>query len=132
MSCRNLRYKLDELRRCGCRRCEEEYYHMRDGYERNFRVSAYDYQRAVVMPSITAHMFSAATPKELKMEEPKNIAIKILVDKLKAEQGNLSSNATMLKSHEDNAKIWREKKSKNQKAIKELAAALKKLVHKDA
>lgn len=66
------------------------------------------------------------------MEEPKNIAIKILVDKLKAEQGNLSSNATMLKSHEDNAKIWREKKTKNQKAIKELASALKKLGHKEA
>lgn len=66
------------------------------------------------------------------MEEPKNIAIKILVDKLKSEQSSLATNETSLKVHETNAKSYREVKNKNQHAIKELASALKKLGHKEA
>lgn len=132
MSCRNIHYKLDELRRCGCRRCEEEYYYMRDGYERNFRISAFDYQRVAGMLATAAPMLLAETSKETKMEEPKNIAIKILVEKLKSEQSSLASTETQLKLYEAYVKTHREIKNKNLHAIKELAAALKKLGHKDA
>jgi uncharacterized protein YlxW (UPF0749 family) len=78
------------------------------------------------MPAV----LSAEVPKETKMEEPKNIAIKLLVEKLKSEQSNLASNESMLKSYETNAKSYRQKKSGNLCSIKELAAALKKLGHK--
>lgn len=132
LSCRNYNEKWnDELRRCGCRRCEEEYYNMRHWYERNYR-NAYNYQSTLDMPAIAAPMLSVAIPKEPKMEEPKNIAIKILVEKLKAEQSSLAANEGQLKIYEGYAKTYRENKGKNQKAIKELAAALKKLGHKDA
>lgn len=73
----------------------------------------------------------AITPKEPKMEEPKNIAIKILVEKLKTEQSSLASNESQLKLYERYTKTYRDNKSKNQRAIKELAAALKKLGHKE-
>ena len=65
------------------------------------------------------------------MEEPKNIAIKLLVDKLKMEQSALASNESSLKTYETSAKQYREKKNKNLRDIKELAAALKKLGHKE-
>lgn len=65
------------------------------------------------------------------MEEPKNIAVKILVDKLKSEQSTLASVTSSLKMYETNAKNCRESKNKNLKAIKELGAALKKLGHKE-
>lgn len=126
--CRNFDEELNSLRRCGCPHCEEKYYHLR----RNYRAINYDYPRAMIMPSIAAPMLFAETSKEPKMEEPKNIAIKILVEKLKAEQGCLSSNETSLKSYEELAKRYREAKNKNQRAIKELASALKKLGHKDS
>lgn len=79
-----------------------------------------------------APVLVAEIPKESKMEEPKNIAIKILVDKLKAEQICLASTEASLKSYEDSAKRYQESKNKNLHAIKELAAALKKLGHKDS
>ena len=65
------------------------------------------------------------------MEEPKNIAVKILVDKLKGEQKSLASNETILKSYEASAKTCRMAKAKNLKDIKELVTALKKLGHKE-
>lgn len=124
--CRNLDETLSNLRRCGCRRCEEEYYHRRDGR------AIYDYSPSrIPLPSIAAPMLSSEPQKETKMEEPKNIAIKILVEKLKSEQGSLASNEISLKSYEESAKRYRDGKSKNQHAIKELAAALKRLGHKD-
>lgn len=66
------------------------------------------------------------------MEEPKNIAIKILVEKLKSEQTCLASNESSLKTYENSVKNYREAKGKNRRAIKDLAAALRKLGHKDA
>lgn len=129
MYCRNISYKLDELRRCGCRHCEEKYYHMRDGYERTYRSRDYYLPPTAMMQPA---LLTTITPKEPKMEEPKNIAIKILVDKLKTEQSSLASTETQLKLYETYVKTHRDHKNKNLRAIKELAAALKKLGHKDA
>lgn len=135
MSCRNIEEKLHELHRCGCRRCEEEYYHLRDRlYDRDrYRVTPY------IIPSELSYRPNAVlkiaidylAAKEPKMEEPKNIAVRLLVDKLKSEQGVLASNSTSLASYEKHVKTYREAKNKNLRAIKELATALKKLGHKN-
>lgn len=127
--CRNDDERLNSLRRCGCRRCEEEYYNMRSNYERY--VPSYSNKNYYLPIATTSAVLPAKISKESKMEEPKNIAIKILVDKLKTEQGNLASNEAQLKIYEGHAKTYRENKNKNQKDIKELAAALKKLGHKN-
>jgi hypothetical protein len=127
--CRNYYEKLDILRRCGCSRCEAEFYHLRNGDEKDYRTLSYEYSPPRMIASA---ILSTKVPKEPQMDEPKNIAIKILVDKLKAEQSSLASNTSTLKTYEDSAKTYHKKKSQNQHAIKDLAAALKKLGHKDA
>ncbi len=133
MNCRNLDERLYQLQRCGCRRCEQEYYRERGDYWR-LRDCDYGNRQMVTyassVPSIASILSYPPKPPETKMEEPKNIAIKLLVDKLKSEQGSLASNVSSLKTYEDSAKRYREAKGKNLKAIKELATALKKLGHK--
>jgi hypothetical protein len=129
--CRNTEQKMYELQRCGCRQCEREYYNLRDNMMRG------DYERQMryatgIPQSLLVPIINTILPKEIKMEEPKNIAVKLLVDKLKSEQSSLASNESNLKSYEASAKQYREKKNTNLKAIKELATALKKLGHKEA
>lgn len=133
MSCRNYAERMDSLRRCGCRRCEAEYYDLRDrddqGYYR--RANLRDYRPTYLQGPNPPSIIIQPIPKEPKMEEPKNVAIKILVDRLKSEQSSLASTETQLKLYETYVKTHRESKNKNQRAIKELATALKKLGHKD-
>lgn len=138
MRCRNDRefeYRMRELKNCGCNRCRDEYYRLKHDYHRER-----DYSRNYyVNPSI------AITQKvELKMtetkpvEEPKNVAVKTLVDKLKVEQAALGSAKTTIDSYKAQiktfsgyVKTYNDKKIGAEKNIRELSVALKKLGHKD-
>lgn len=135
MSCRSIQYKMDDLRRCGCGRCRDEYYRLeRDMYDRRYyeppRITGMDYGSAVA--KVTAQLTSKVEIKMEKVEEPKNIAVKILVDKLKAEQSTLTSAKSSLETYKTYIKTYSDNKTKAEKNIKELSGALKKLGHKEA
>lgn len=121
---------LHDGSRCGCKSCQielgklEQKLDARNGYINSINnppISNY-YAKAIGVDYSKKEM--------LKVEEPKNIAVKILVDKLNAEQISLDRNLAQLNIHENTVKTFRETTVKNLKNIKELAAALKKLGYK--
>lgn len=78
--------------------------------------------------------------KEAKpvINEPKNYAVKLLVDQLKAQQSNLTAKKTnidiqkqLIKNANDLIKTYNEGKLEIESKIKELSVALKKLGHKE-
>jgi len=81
--------------------------------------------------SSPAQLTSKVEIKMEKVEEPKNIAVKILVDKLKAEQSALTSAKSSLETYKNYVKTYSDNKTKAEKNIKELSGALKKLGHKE-
>ncbi len=132
MGCYNMSRRLDELRRCGCRACEEEYYEMRRREERRYYDAPPKFLTAGFIETRNPILATAVDyKKETKVEEPKNIAVKMLVDKLKVEQSALKGHQEVLTNYAKTVKEYNTKKLAAQKNIKELAAALKKLGHKE-
>lgn len=133
MSCRNTEYKMRELRNCGCGQCYDEYRRLEDRYYRRERMNYYEplrIEQQFIHP-VTVKT-TAGLIKMEKVEEPKNIAVKILVDKLKVEQSTLTSAKSSLETYKGYVKTYTDNKTKAEKNIKELSRALKKLGHKDA
>jgi len=136
MGCRNIQEKLYELKRCGCNDCYREY----DNIMRNRERSRYydiDPPRFAAIPSgyqaVPNKLLATAVDfvKEKPVEDIKNVAVKLLVDKLKVEQKALSGHQEVLANYAKTIKEYNTKKLAAQKNIKELAAALKKLGHKE-
>ena len=134
--CRAVERKLDDLQRCGCNRCYEEYRRLERDYYRQ-RDYSRDYYIATQVASIAK--------VELKMtetnpvEEPKNYAHKLLVDQLKAQQSaltsknaNIDADKNTIKSYHGYLRTKKAEKLAIETKIKELSVALKKLGHKDA
>lgn len=137
MGCYANSRRMDELRRCGCSRCREEYYQLeRDNYyqSRNYyRPHIDDYK----MPLIYTEP-KEETKVETKIEEPKNYAVKKLVDELKQQQNSLTSTKAaidsskgMRKTYDEEIKKKNKTKSEIETKIKELSVALRKLGHKE-
>lgn len=140
MGCRNFSDRMRELQRCGCPRCRDEfedeygrgrYYY--DDYNRPSRALTY-----AAAPYITSDFGTKEIKVEPKIEEPKNYAVKLLVDQLKAQQGGLASknaaitnDKAMIKTYQASLKVKNDEKLGIENKIKELAGALKKLGHKE-
>lgn len=125
--------EMHELKRCGCNQCREKYYHFERDY---YRYRDY-YTPIVVMPTMIGTDQAKETKME-KIEEPKNYAVKLLVDQLKAQQTSLTSKKTAIeqdkaeiKRHQGNLKTKNTEKLAIENKIKELSVALKKLGHKE-
>lgn len=133
MSCYNTERRLDELRRCGCPQCHREYDQIlysrrRDYYDRP--IPRYD-------PSITSigrEMIlgiDMVKPSNVEIIEPKDLAIKLIFDRFKAEQVKLNSAEGSIKATKATLSNYNKSKSEAQKNLKELGAALKKLGYKE-
>ncbi len=137
MSCYHREREMEELRRCGCNECREKYYHMERDYYRDRSRRDYYQMPSVLTPRITAVDYT----KEIKVtpiEEPKNYAVKLLVDQLKAQQINLDGKKSAIDSQKNQIKIIQTAMKNNnteklgiENKIKELSVALKKLGHKE-
>lgn len=126
--------RMEELKRCGCTQCRDEYYRLeRQNYYDDYRLAK---------PIMMAVDWAGNEPKKetLKMtiEEPKNYAVKLLVDQLKAQQTGLASkkvaienDKAYIKSYQAAMKIKNTEKLAIETKIKELSTALKKLGHKE-
>lgn len=134
MHCRNSEDKMRELRRCGCNQCLDEYRRLEYRYyrERDY----YSMPRASAGPIMIAT--KEVTPVETKIEEPKNYAVKKLVDELKSQQNSLTSkkagidsDKNMIKTYQGMLKTKNSEKLAIENKIKELSVALKKLGHKE-
>lgn len=141
MSCYNDKLRLDQLRRCGCGKCYNEYNQLKYRLDREYY---YKDISPIYMgePSSNKNTNLATTrdypmsigvdlPSPLKIEEPKNIAVKLLVDKFKAEQSKLTSAEASIASYKIILDNHNKSKSEAQKNLKELGLALKKLGHKE-
>lgn len=140
MSCRYTELEMHELQRCGCNICREKYYHMERDY---YRGRSYDdYNRPGnyynPLPMIAAADYNKKEIKVTPIEEPKNYAVKLLVDQLKAQQINLTGKKSAIESQKSQIKIIQTAMKGNnteklaiENKIKELSTALKKLGHKE-
>lgn len=137
----NERYRELENRRrylfnCGCDSCREEVRRLERELHQleNYRYSWYQSNPRIGdtlrirMPK--DYLLGVDMVKPEPEPEIKNIAVKLLVNKLKADQSNLSSAENMIASIKKTLKVYTDQKNTAQKNIKELAAALKKLGHK--
>ncbi len=132
MHCRATEEEMRSLQRCGCNQCYDKYQRLVHDIERErYR----DYYAPIQMPALklTDYSTTKETPKmeTVAAPEPKNIAVKILVDKLKVKQISLNSNKATLDSYKAYVKQYNAKKLADEKDIRELSAALKKLGHKE-
>lgn len=134
MLCRNSEHRMKELRSCGCNQCYREF---RELEERYYRYKHYGPPRFLGVDlgsqdKSVAVVTNVIIKEKLKMiEEPKNIAVKLLVDKLKTEQATLSGAKSNVELYKNYVKIHTATKTKAENNIKELSGALKKLGHKD-
>ena len=134
MSCRNMEKELYKLRRCGCDRCRSQHQQMyRNAKERSLEnIGQYmtvPQDIGIDLAKVTDYM--PDKPTQLKAEEPKNIAIKLLVDKLKAEQLELAATQKLADDYKSKLNVQLASKKSHLKTIKELSDALKKLGHKE-
>lgn len=143
MGCHYTEREMQELRRCGCNQCRERYYHLEREMYHNGRYYEDDYNRPsraltyAAAPYITGD-FATKEAKVTPIEEPKNYAVKLLVDQLKAQQISLTNknvaianDKNMIKIYQASLKIKNGEKLAIENKIKELAGALKKLGHKE-
>lgn len=127
--------KMDDLRRCGCNQCYDEYRRLERDYYRDYSRDYY------IAPQLSAPVIAKV---ELKMtetksvEEPKNYAHKLLVDQLKAQQSaltsknaNIDADKNSIKSYQGYLKTKKVEKLAIETKIKELSVALKKLGHRE-
>lgn len=148
MSCRNFEEEMRTLQRCGCPQCRDRYYRMERDYHDRGRRYYDEYNRAPSVlnykPASYMAIDFAVSEKEIKMEaktdplEPKNYAVKLLVDQLKAQQTELKTKSNSIEADKKVVKMYQDSlKKKNveklavENKIKELALALKKLGHKE-
>jgi hypothetical protein len=132
--CYNIENQMRELRRCGCDRCREQY----DRLARERRY--YDHPLYYIPKALITEQVSINEEKEKPVEnnEPKNYAVKLLVDQLKAQQSYLTSEKNKIESQKQAIKNANEfikgyvkTKTGIEAKIKELSGALKKLGHKE-
>lgn len=122
--------EMRHLRNCGCRACYTRYKELEQAYYR--RQHHYSYIGVDMASEKDMTIMLANPPATVtKTEEPKNIAVKLLVDKLKVEQEDLKKHNTNIEYHTKQLKQHRINKSTTDKNLKELGAALKKLGHKE-
>lgn len=142
MGCRNFEDRLRELKHCGCPRCRDEYHRLERNYHERGRQYYDDYNRPSralsYNPLYLTADFAASQTKETKVEEPKNYALKLLVDQLKSQQielgaknNNILADKTVIKTYQASLKVKNTEKLAIENKIKELAGALKKLGHKE-
>lgn len=136
--CRNTEEEMRSLRRCGCSSCYHRYRELEDGYNRSRAYRDYQIPNLTVPLSIGVDAAKEEKKMTTVVEEPKNCAVKTLVDKLKTEQSTLASqnssiesNKKLVKTYSDYVKDHKKKKADTETKIKELGAALKKLGHKE-
>jgi hypothetical protein len=127
--CYNIENQMRELRRCGCDRCREQYDRL--ARERYYR----DHPMYYIPQQL---IFNEEKENPVENNEPKNYAVKLLVDQLKAQQGYLTSEKNKIESQKQaikNAnefiKGYSKTKTGIEAKIKELSGALKKLGHKE-
>lgn len=121
MECYQDERRIQELRRCGCKKCHREYDELM--YRYRYRQNSY----------YDAPPMINKEPKTPKVEtiEPKDIAVKLILDRFKAEQGKLAVAEASIRSFKATLATQNKTKSDAQKVLKELGAALKKLGHKE-
>lgn len=112
--------ELNLYRKCGCISCRQLYEVKYKEYKGDIPVIKYPTMIGMDMSS-----------EQNKIEEPKNIAHKLLVDKLKIEQSDLLKINSAIDAHSSKLKEWNKQKTTRNKSIKELSDALKKLGYKE-
>lgn len=123
-----LEKELGYLANCGCENCKCRYYKLREeliGY------NYIPYHPPALTREVIYSLMTTGQQEKPKVEEPKNIAVALLVKKLKVEQEQLANYQASINKVKAELKGHTDNKNKNLKNIKELSDALKKLGHKE-
>lgn len=138
----DIREEMRHLQRCGCNRCYDKYKSLQYEYDRSERYAYYSSPIQAPMLKLSDYQIPITEEKKMNIPaiaEPKNYAVKLLVDQLKAQQGSLTlkknsidSDKSMIKVYQNYLKTKNTEKLTLENKIKELSVALKKLGHKEA
>lgn len=127
-------HRIDELRRCGCRRCYEEYRQLTDNY---YPPRYYD-QASISPPTLITALTTEkpmTTPgtdngNAMQVSKIKNPAIKLLTDRLNIVEATRKSNADLVTTYKGYIATYGAKVADSDEEAAALRKALKRLGRK--